>query len=295
MELDGLEPLAENDILARHIKLAEVLEGKRSLDWFDLETLIYDSRCLTSLGKQVGIWSIAVLKEFLKDAFLQKAQSTPEILTVYPFFNIDFLPGVDNVPRVYAAVFRFALQLYLCRSLDRFGGILRSLRTNLEAVLWYHTHLQFEIASLAQQEGWQLQLEQPYNNGTKNKSDVSLSRGKIQYLIEAVSIRISESGRKKQAYYNWLSYMSIQYGINIVGRLGEPWFEGKQKEQQWVQEVQKVLFSVYRSGLIVTVYSPHGGSLEFSKAALSEGRNGKYIWCGCQRKSLEPYERNVTR
>lgn len=207
------------------------------------------------------------MKEFLKDKFLAKAQQAPEILTIYPFFALDFFPGVNDVPRVYADVFRFALQLYLLQSLERFGGILRSLRRNLEAVLWYHTLLQFEVASLAQKEGWQPQLELPYNNGTDNKSDVSLNKGATQLLIDAVSIRLSESGRKKQTYSNWLTNMCIQYGVNITGRIGEPWLEGKKEEQQWIQEVQSTLFSVYQSGLSAIVYSANGGSLECSRAA----------------------------
>ena len=145
MELPDREPLGENDTLARHIRLAEVLERKRLLEWDDLKTLIYDSRCLTPQGKQVAVWSIAILKEFLKDTFLVNAQHAREILTLYPFFALNFFPGVNDVPRVYANVFRVALQLHLLRSLERFGGILRSLRTSLQADLWYHMLLQFGV------------------------------------------------------------------------------------------------------------------------------------------------------
>ncbi len=146
-------------------------------------------------------------------------------------------------------------------------GILRSLRTQLQAAQWYHTLLQFEVASLAQKEGWQLQLELPYNNDTNNKSDVCLRKGETQLLIDAVSIRLSESGRKKQAYFNWLTNMSIQYGVNITGRIGEPWLGGRKEEQQWIQRTLKTLLSVYQSGLIAVVHSPRGGSLECSRAA----------------------------
>ena len=54
MEMQDPGRIEEEDILARHIKLAEVVEGKRLLDWFDLETFIYDSRCLTLQGKRVA-------------------------------------------------------------------------------------------------------------------------------------------------------------------------------------------------------------------------------------------------
>jgi len=158
-----------------------------------------------------------------------KAQQAPEILTTYPFFALNFLLGANDVPRVYADVFRFALQLNLLQSLERFGGILRSLRTSLQAVLWYHTQLQFEVASLAQQEGWLVQLELPYGNGTGNKSDVCLSRGEAHYPIEAVTLRLSESGRKKRVYADWLSNWSIQLGVDITGRIGEPG-PGEQKK-----------------------------------------------------------------
>ncbi len=267
MELPDREPLGENDTLARHIRLAEVLERKRLLEWDDLKTLIYDSRCLTPQGKQVAVSSIAILKEFLKDKFLVHAVHAPEILTMHPFFALNFFPGVNDVPRVYADVFRLALQLHLLQSFERFGGILRSLSRNLEAVQWYHTLLQFEVASLAQKKGWQVQLELPYNNGTNNKSDVCLSKGETQLLIDAVSIRMSENGRKKQTYGNWLTEMSIRYGINTTGRIGEPWTGTREEELQWVQKALGSLISVARSGLSAIVYSPNGGSLEFSRAA----------------------------
>lgn len=183
-------------MLARHRRLAEVLQGKRALAWSDLETLIYDSRCLTPQGKRVALWSLATMQALLKEKFLASAQQEPEILTTYPFFALDFFPGANDVPRVYAEVFRFALQLHLLQALERFGGILRSLRTSLEAVLWYHTQMQFEVASLAQQDGWQIQHELPYNTGTRNKSDVRLSKGATDMLIDAVALRMSESGRK---------------------------------------------------------------------------------------------------
>jgi hypothetical protein len=219
VELHDHEPVGENDTLARHIRLSEVLEGKRLLEWSDLETLIYDSHCLTPQGKQVAIWSIAILKEQLKDRFLVNAQQASEIITIYPFFALNFFPGANDVPRVYADVFRLALQLDLLQSLERFGGILRALRTSLQAVLWYHTLLQFEVASLAQKAGWQVQLELPYHNGTNNKSDVYVSKGETQLLIDAVAIRMSESRRKKQAYDNWLTQSNYHHEVQNPGKI----------------------------------------------------------------------------
>lgn len=267
MELHDHELSGENDTLVRHIRLAEVIKGERLLEWSDMETLIYDSRCLTPQGKQVAIWSIAILKEFLKDKFLVEARYAPEILTIHPFFTLDFLPGANDVPRVYASVFRLALQLYVLHSLERFRGMLKDTRKNLEAVRWYHTLLQLEVASLGQKEGWQVQLELPYNNGTNNKSDVVLNRNGIRIEVDAVSIRMSGSGRKKQIYYHWLTNMSIQYGINTTGQIGEPWTGTREEELQWIQKALGALIAVARSDLSAIVYSPKGGSLEFSRAA----------------------------
>src|ERR1700736_6232753 len=101
MEGDDRQPSGEDDTLARHIRLAEVLEGKRLLAWSDLETHIYDSRCLTPQGKQVALWAIALMKACLKVRFLAKAQRAPELLTLYPFFTLEFFPGANDVPRVY--------------------------------------------------------------------------------------------------------------------------------------------------------------------------------------------------
>src|SRR5258707_566566 len=116
----------------------------------------------------------------------------------------------------------------------------------MESVQWYHTLLQLEVASLGQKEGWQVQLELPYNNGTNNKSDVVLSRDGIRIEVDATSLRLSERGRKKRRYENWLTHMSIQFGVNVVGRIGEPWRAGKKEEQQSGDH-----------GILVHCYAPH--------------------------------------
>src|SRR5579872_4957916 len=134
MDVDDHDLLGEEDALARHRREAEVLEGKRSLDWLDLESFLKDSHCLTPKGKQVAIALLATLKAFLKEKFLERARHTPEILTAHPFFALDFLPGLNDVPRVYADVFRFALQLHLLQTLERFRGMLKDTVNNLEAV-----------------------------------------------------------------------------------------------------------------------------------------------------------------
>jgi len=267
MGLDEHELVGEQDTLARHIKLAEVFKGERSLEWSDVEIFIYDSHCLTSRGKHVAEWSIVILQAFLKDTFLVKARHTPEILTIHPFFELNFFPGANDVPRVYADVFRFALQLYLLQSLERFRGMLKDTTNNLEAVRWYHTLLELEVASLGQKEGWQVQFELPYTNGSNNKSDVVLSREGIRLEVDAVSVRISERGRKKQRYDNWLVEMSIQYGVRIAGRIGEPWGGTKVEEVQWIQKVYRTLFFVSTSGLSAIVHGPGGGNLVFERAA----------------------------
>jgi hypothetical protein len=249
MELSDPARIGKEEILARHRRLAKVLEGKRLLDWFDLETFIYDASCPTIPGKRVALWSISLMKACLKDAFLVQAQQAPEILTLYPFFSLNFLPGANDVPRVYAEVFRFALQLWSLQPLARFGGILRALRTSLQSVLWYHTQLQFEVASLAQQVDRQVQLELPYGNGAGNKSDVCLSRGQVHYPVEAVTLRLSESGRKKRLYADRLFNWSVQFGVDIVGRLGEPCSGGAKAERRWVQQALSTLVSVRKTGL----------------------------------------------
>ena len=62
MEADDHNLSREHEeTLARHFKLAEVVEGKRALDWADIETFIHDSHCLTPEGKRVAFWSIGIL------------------------------------------------------------------------------------------------------------------------------------------------------------------------------------------------------------------------------------------
>ena len=69
MELHEPGRIGEEEILARHIRLAEVLEGKRPLDWFDLETFIYDASCPTIPGKRVALWSIVGEKYFHRELY----------------------------------------------------------------------------------------------------------------------------------------------------------------------------------------------------------------------------------
>jgi hypothetical protein len=66
--------------------------------------------------------------------------------------------------------------------------------------------------------------------------------------------------------------MSIQYGINTTGRIGEPWAGTKEEERQWVQKALGSLISVARSGLSAVVSSPKGGNLVFDRA--SYGKTG---------------------
>lgn len=66
--------------------------------------------------------------------------------------------------------------------------------------------------------------------------------------------------------------MSQLHGIDITGRLGEPWRGTREEEQHWVQNVQRTIVSVRQSGLVAVVQSPNGGSLTFSRAA--SGKRG---------------------
>ena len=102
-----------------------------------------------------------------------------------------------------------------------------------------------------------------------------------------------EYGRKKRAYADWLSNWSIQFGVDITGRIGEPWSGGTKEERQWVQQALNTLVSVRNTGLIAVVSSPNGDSLTFSRtlpgkigtAALHDAESREDIW-DCLRTAL---------
>src|SRR6266702_8047471 len=66
-----------------------------------------------------------------------------------------------------------------------------------------------------------------------------------------------ESGRKKRVYADWLSNWSIQFGVDITERIGEPWSGGAKEERHWVQQALNILVSVRNTGLIAVVSSPN--------------------------------------
>lgn len=75
MSIDAEHPeqeSSEEDTLARHKRMAELLAGKRQMDWSDWAMSIYESKCLTPEGRRVALQAVDILRRTLQDDFFQR-------------------------------------------------------------------------------------------------------------------------------------------------------------------------------------------------------------------------------
>ena len=111
----------EDETLARHQRIAEVLDGKRQMDWSDWAMFICESKCLTPYGQRVALWAADTLQDTLKNDFFQRVadwlarmQTTDPDLAPYshPIFSLGLWPAND-LPWVYANLIRLAAHIQL--------------------------------------------------------------------------------------------------------------------------------------------------------------------------------------
>src|SRR6266496_4706533 len=151
----------EDETLARHKRMAEVLGGQRRMGWSDWKDMsIYESTCLTPDGQPVALWAVDVLQRALGDDFLRRVEDwlarmratgdTDLAPDMHPILSLGLWPAND-VPWVYANLIRLAAHIHffnLNRSQNRLGRVLKTLRRNLEPINWASALLQLEVAGL---------------------------------------------------------------------------------------------------------------------------------------------------
>ena len=126
----------EEETLARHKRLSEVLSGQRRMGWPDWKDMsIYESTCLAPGGRSVALWAVDVLQRALGDDFLSRVEdwlarmrsADPDLAPdLHPILSLGLWPAND-VPWVYANLIRLAAYIYLFnpgRPQNRFGHVL---------------------------------------------------------------------------------------------------------------------------------------------------------------------------
>jgi|SRR5947209_3393307 len=134
----------EDETLARHKRMAEVLSGLRRMGWPDWKDMsIYESTCLTPDGQLVALWAADVLRCALGDDFLRRVEDwvvrmrstgdTSLPLDAHSILSLGLWPAND-VPWVYANLISLAAHIHLFyrdRAQNRVGRVLKILRQNL--------------------------------------------------------------------------------------------------------------------------------------------------------------------
>ncbi len=270
----------EDETLARHQRVSEVLSGQRRMGWSDWKDIsIYESTCLTPGGQSVALWAVDALQRALGDDFLWRVEdwlarvrsAEFDLATdVHPILSLGLWPAND-VPWVYANLIRLAAHIPLFnpgRPQNRLGRVLKTLRQNLDPMNWASALLQFEVAGLALKAEWNVLFEPPLGNG--RSADVGLTKGSTQLLVETTSMRMSVSERKALAFFDRLAWqlqlLEWQYDVRISGSLRSASPEYAEGLRQWLQDVAEAVRATAQDGLsrqvpgpgevLVTVFRP---------------------------------------
>lgn len=271
----------EDETLARHKRMAEVLGGQRRMGWSDWKDMsIYESTCLTPDGQPVALWAVDVLQRALGDDFLRRVEDwlarmratgdTDLAPDMHPILSLGLWPAND-VPWVYANLIRLAAHIHffnLNRSQNRLGRMLKTLRRNLEPINWASALLQLEIAGLGLRAGWNILFEPALGNG--RSADVSLTNGSAQLLVETTSMRMSVQERKALAFFERLSWqlhlLEWQYDVRISGSLKSASPQHADGLAQWLRDLGEAAHTTAQDGLsrqvpgpvevLVTVFRP---------------------------------------
>jgi hypothetical protein len=270
----------EDETLARQKRMAEVLDGKRRMDWSDWAMGIYESKCLTPDGRRVALQAVDALQHTLRDNFLRRVEDwlarmratgdpnpAPD---VHPIFSLGLWP-VNDVPWVYANLIRLAAHIQLFsrnRPHNRIGRVLKTLRQNPEPMNWVSALLQLEVAGLGLRAGWDMLFEPPLGNG--GYADIRLTNGPTQLLVETTLMRMSEAERKALVSSHRLSWQLLhlewQYGVHISGSLSSASLENAKDRAPWLQDIEEAAHVTAQDGrsrqvpgpgeALVTVFRP---------------------------------------
>lgn len=264
------EPVCpEDETLARHQRIAEVLDGKRQMDWSDWAMFICESKCLTQDGQRVALWAADTLQDTLKNDFFQRVadwlarmQTTDPDLAPdsHPIFSLGLWPAND-LPWVYANLIRLAAHIQLFkrnRSHNGIRSVLQILHDNLEPINWVSALLQLEVAGLGLQAGWDILLEPALGNG--RSADVRLTNGPTQLLVETTLMRMSKTERKALAVSRRLSWqlhnLEWEYGVRISGFLSNDSVENAETRAQWLQDIEEAARATAQDGFSRQVPGP---------------------------------------
>jgi hypothetical protein len=285
MSIDAEHPepgSPEDDTLARHKKMAEVLDGKRQMDWSDWAMFICESKCLTPEGRRVALQAVDTLRRTLRDDFFQRAADwltrmravDPDLPpSSHPVFSLGFWPAND-LPWVYANLIRWAAYVQLFRldnnnrsqlnmENNRVGRVLRALHNNLEPINWMSSLLQLEVAGFGLKAGWNILFEPAIGNN--GYADVRLTNGSNQLLVETTSMRMSVAERKSLAFLDrlfWqLSSLEWQHEVRISGSLRSALLADAEDRAQWFQNVEAAARATGQDSLSRQVRGPGEGSL----------------------------------
>ena len=267
MNSEDPEPIDEDEALVRHRAFAEVLEGRRPMDWSDWSMFIHESRCLTSDGQHIALWAVNIIQRVLGEDFLQRAAESVVKRSLrteiesgnHPIFSLGLWPAND-VPWVYANLIQLAAQLTLLnRPGANFRRVRNTLHRNLDPINWVSVLLQLEIASLGLRAGWTIQLEP--HLGTGRYADVRLAQDATQLLVETVSMRMSDDERKALAFFRRLSMqlmaLEMQFGVRISGSLGDALPEQMEAIAQWLDDCEEAARATAQDGISREIPGPN--------------------------------------
>jgi hypothetical protein len=252
-DAEHAEPASpEDEVLARHKRVAEVLSGQRRMGWSDWKDMsIYESTCLTPDGQPVALWAVDVIQLALGNDFLWRVEDwltrmratgdTSLAPDAHPILSLGLWPAND-VPWVYANLIWLAARINLFnrdRPQNRVGRVLKGLRQNLDPINWASALLQFEVAGLGLRAGWDMLFEPALGNG--RSADVSLTNGPARLLVETTSMRRSVAERRAHAFFDRLSWqlhlLEWQYDVRIAGSLRSASPEQAEGLAQWLRDL----------------------------------------------------------
>lgn len=252
MSTDAERPESEGEILARHKMIVEGLSDVRRTNWSVWGASIYDSKCLTSKGKQVAFWAVEILKQTLKDDFFQRVVAWSERMQKispdlppdpHPIMLLGLWP-TNDAPWVYANLFRLAASIQFFNQIQaqiRIRRVLNNLRQSGDPIKWTSTSLQLEIAALGLKAGWDIFFEPPLGNG--RPADVQLIKGTRELLVETTSMRLSDEDRKKIIFSRQLSWQVLniewQYNVQISGSIEGIALKDETTKTQFLSDIEK--------------------------------------------------------
>lgn len=238
--------------------------------WEYWHECVEHNTCLTAAGREVGHWAVNVISEILGANWLKGLKGKEHIMN-----SLEWSP-CNQVPHVYANLFKFAALISLLSKSKNFNRIKKSLRQNLDSSNWFHELIQLEIACLGLRYGWESKFEPALQNNRRADIFLSNSMGKSM-LFEIVNMGASYGSLETDQYFhdviNVINNIKLDFDIHSSGYIGEvP--ESEQEKNSWLAEIELTAKEVAQSDIDKVVKGPTGGTLRLSKHPFSQGISG---------------------